>query len=31
MMQDLSIYSATFIEKFPGYIYIEADKELHVK
>lgn len=25
------IYSATFIEKFPGYLYIEADRELHVR
>ena len=25
------IYSATFIEKFQGYLYIEADKELHVR
>jgi hypothetical protein len=26
-----SIYSATFIEKFPGFIYVEADKEIHVR
>ena len=26
MNKNLSIYSAAFIEKFPGYIYIEADR-----
>ena len=31
MTQTLQFYSAAFIEKFPGYLYFEADKEIHVR
>ena len=31
MKKNLQIYTATYIEKFPGYIYIEADREIHVR
>lgn len=31
MKKNLQIYTATFIEKFPGFIYIEADREIHVR
>ena len=31
MHKNLHIFSATFVEKFPGYIYIEAEREIHVK
>lgn len=31
MKKNLQIYTATFVERFPGYIYIEADREIHVK
>ena len=27
----MQIFSANFIEKFPGYIYVEAHKEVHVR
>ena len=31
MVKNLQIYTASYIEKFPGFIYIEADREIHVK
>ena len=31
MKKNLQIHTATFIEKFPGYIYIEAEREIHVR
>ena len=29
--EDLQIYSANYIEKFPGFIYVESHKEAHVR
>lgn len=29
--EDLQIFSANYIEKFPGFVYIEAHKETHVR